>query len=189
MQSFSIILSKDRSSRYFNLVGIFCLIGNGVIFAQILLDIPDVWGKIIGSMGIAVCVLTFILRARLKNKFIPHSLIPVFSFFLLGVLLLYAGIFYPGLCDILLSAAVFFAGKPKKIIFTDGGIQLPFLFAECTGWEKFSNVIMKDQVLTLDFRNNKLIQLVIDPELNPLLIENQFNQFCQSRLRAASQAD
>ena len=44
-------------------------------------------------------------------------------------------------------------------------------------WAEFNNIILKDDLLTLDFKNNKLLQLTILE--NDILIDgNIFNTFC-----------
>ena len=45
------------------------------------------------------------------------------------------------------------------------------------GWNEFSNIILKDGLLTLDFKNNKLIQVAIDEEKTAVDV-NEFNGFC-----------
>ena len=47
-------------------------------------------------------------------------------------------------------------------------------------WNLFSNVILRDNILTLDFKNNKLIQVEIeDPEkINSI----EFNEFTKSKI-------
>jgi hypothetical protein len=47
-------------------------------------------------------------------------------------------------------------------------------------WDVFNNVILKDNILTLDFKNNKLIQAEIEKSQN--INEQQFNSFAQSKL-------
>ena len=48
-------------------------------------------------------------------------------------------------------------------------------------WKELSNVILKDRVLTIDFKSNKLIQQLID-EKNTQVDEKEFNAFCQQQL-------
>jgi len=48
-------------------------------------------------------------------------------------------------------------------------------------WNLFNNVILKDNVLTLDFKNDKLIQAEIENQKN--INEQQFNSFAQSQLK------
>lgn len=42
------------------------------------------------------------------------------------------------------------------------------------GFSEFSNIILKDMLLTLDFKNNKLLQLTVD-EATTAIDENAFN--------------
>ena len=46
-------------------------------------------------------------------------------------------------------------------------------------WQSFNNIILKDNLLTLDFKNNKVLQLEI--EEGPM-DENAFNDFCALHL-------
>ncbi|MBH2004451.1 MAG: hypothetical protein I8H66_07170 [Sphingobacteriia bacterium] len=49
------------------------------------------------------------------------------------------------------------------------------------GWEELNNVILKDGMLTVDFKNNKLIQKEVDSEVSPQ-VETAFNNFVKSHL-------
>lgn len=48
-------------------------------------------------------------------------------------------------------------------------------------WNELSNIILKDGLLTIDFKNNKLIQSEIDAQTTPEL-EKDFNEFCRSMI-------
>lgn len=48
-------------------------------------------------------------------------------------------------------------------------------------WNELENLILKQGVLTIDFKNNKLLQLDIDPSFNQIS-EKEFNEFCESKL-------
>ena len=48
-------------------------------------------------------------------------------------------------------------------------------------WKELSNVILKDRMLTIDFKNDKLIQQLID-EKNTDIGEKEFNDFCRQQL-------
>lgn len=54
-------------------------------------------------------------------------------------------------------------------------------------WDKFSNVVLRDNILTLDFKNNKLIQIEIENEKNIHAIE--FNEFAQQQLMKHSHTE
>ena len=48
-------------------------------------------------------------------------------------------------------------------------------------WKELSNVILKDRLLTIDFKSDKLIQQLID-EKNTQIDEKEFNDFCKQQL-------
>jgi hypothetical protein len=45
-------------------------------------------------------------------------------------------------------------------------------------WEMLANVMLRDNILTIDLKNNKLIQLEIESNIS----ESQFNEFAQQQL-------
>ena len=53
-------------------------------------------------------------------------------------------------------------------------------------WSMFNNVVLKDSVLTLDFKNNKLMQLNTE-DSDIAIDENLFNQFCNRFIDRVSQ--
>jgi len=86
----------------------------------------------------------------------------------------------------LLLSWLYQASVAKKTIrFSQDKIILPFLFRRTIRWDVLNNVILKDDLLTLDFKNNKLIQQLIIPSGNPVS-ESEFNAFCRERLTGTS---
>jgi hypothetical protein len=48
-------------------------------------------------------------------------------------------------------------------------------------WEEIANVILKDNILTIDFKNNKIFQKETETEVTPT-VEAEFNEFCNLNL-------
>jgi len=72
---------------------------------------------------------------------------------------------------------------PPAIQFSMEGVTIKKLFmSPFHEWSEFSNIILKDSLLTLDFHNNKLLQLSIVEETRPV-DEMAFNHFCHTRLQ------
>lgn len=184
MDSFSIIISKDRASGYYTPVEIFCIVSNAVFMLNMLMNNGPGIIRNLCVFGISVCaVLVF---SRLLKKYgikSFHFSSPV-AFILLGIVLFMLGNHYLGVCDIALAITAIYVSKPAKIVFTKEGITRSTLFRSSHQWNELSNVMLKDNVLTLDFRDNKLFQAVIDPALNPGISEKEFNIFCLSMLSA-----
>jgi hypothetical protein len=52
-------------------------------------------------------------------------------------------------------------------------------------WDELNNVIIKDGIITIDFKSDKLIQKEIQSG-STLRDEQDFNEFCQNRLKAVT---
>ena len=63
-------------------------------------------------------------------------------------------------------------------------IRYPSFPARHFRWTDLNNVVLKDGILTIDFKNNKLIQQHIDAN-KPSPDEKDFNEFCMEQLRTA----
>jgi hypothetical protein len=50
-------------------------------------------------------------------------------------------------------------------------------------WNEFSNIILKDELITIDFINNRLLQLMVDEKLSKIN-EAEFNEFCSVLLKS-----
>jgi len=50
-------------------------------------------------------------------------------------------------------------------------------------WNEFSNIILKDELITMDFINNRLLQLMVDEKLSKIN-EAEFNEFCSGLLKS-----
>ncbi len=49
------------------------------------------------------------------------------------------------------------------------------------GWNEVTNVVLRFGMLTIDFKNNKIMQGEVNDEV-PLEVENDFNEFCKAQL-------
>lgn len=71
---------------------------------------------------------------------------------------------------------------PREIAFDEEEVVFNTFPRSHYHWSEFSNVVLKDGLITIDFKNNKLIQKEIDSQVAPQL-EQDFNTFCKSRIR------
>lgn len=69
----------------------------------------------------------------------------------------------------------------EVIVISETNITLPGLSGDrIVEWNELTNLVKKHDLLTLDFKNNKLLQVEIinGDDIN----ENEFNQFCRGQL-------
>jgi hypothetical protein len=74
------------------------------------------------------------------------------------------------------------AKYPLEIGFCSEGVVLNSLFNKKFSWGSLQSVILKDGILTLDFINNKLIQKEVLDDDDPDAREDEFNDYCRSKL-------
>ena len=68
---------------------------------------------------------------------------------------------------------------PLEIGVSDEKIVINTFFRKRYEWNAFSNVVLKDGLLTLDFKNNRMLQReIIRQDVN----ESEFNDFCLEQL-------
>jgi hypothetical protein len=68
---------------------------------------------------------------------------------------------------------------PLEIGVSDERIVINTFFRKRYEWNAFSNVVLKDGLLTLDFKNNKMLQReIMKQDVN----ENEFNEFCREQI-------
>lgn len=76
---------------------------------------------------------------------------------------------------------------PLEIGFSETRIVFNTFFRKKYDWTQLSNVMLKDGLLTMDFRNNRLLQREIeDDEDDDDASEEEFNLFCREQLKKNS---
>ena len=100
--------------------------------------------------------------------------------------LLLTGIFWLGMPYLRLLSIPFFllsfleyqASYPLEIGFSNDLVIINTLFRKKYAWSAFNNVVLKDGLLTLDFRNNRIFQRETAEDDEPDADEDEFNQYC-----------
>jgi hypothetical protein len=113
--------------------------------------------------------------------------------FSLIMALFYANFWFQqvGIIAVLVFAAVYIIvtmvkGKRTTVLFTTDGVHLTRVFKTIIfPWSELENVILKDNILTIDFKTNKIIQVEI-VETARMIDETEFNLFCKERLQTAT---
>lgn len=74
---------------------------------------------------------------------------------------------------------------PAEIGFSNDEISFNTLPRKVLSWSEIKNVVIKDGLITIDQKNNKLTQKEIEGYVTAD-IENEFNEFCQKRIEASN---
>ncbi len=74
------------------------------------------------------------------------------------------------------------AKRPLEVGFTQDRVQINSLPKKTYRWGDFNNIVLKDGLLTLDLRSNKLIQRETQEEEDDDADEEEFNAYCHQQL-------
>jgi len=173
---FDIILKNDKIKSYRTIAQIILLL-NLVVFIFMLFydEYRYEAASAILLIGIYIFMRLYFIKKYNQGNYLDQVLLFVLAGCWLGLqnyvmvaAMVILGIFYH-----LALQKLQFVFTPEKVF------KLNFPGKEFE-WNVFNNVILKDNVLTLDFKNNKLIQAEIEKSQN--INEQQFNSFAKSKL-------
>ena len=179
MQKFELLLKNEELKLYyrFNLFINFGLSLMFIYFAFFTENDLSSRRKIILS-GIAILFLVASLFDKKKDKqniFSGSILFLAYAWYVLKIYWLAVSIVILGLLFIL-------SIKRKLVVLDAEKIIYPSFPKKQIQWDELNNVMLKDGLLTIDFKNNKLIQQLIDESVSSVN-EKEFNDFCKEQLR------
>jgi hypothetical protein len=155
-----IIVLKNESSRYVNVFGFLLTAGSAVLFArEMIFRNQVILPYLAGIIFIAGLLIWNAYVYYRKDREIYYS-----------KALLIAGLvwtkmpYFEWLVIVFAFLALleYQAKKSPEIGFTDDHIMFNRLFKKKITWNQIDNVVLRDGWLTIDFKNNRLLQKEID---------------------------
>jgi hypothetical protein len=159
------------------------LSGNGSSFGMT----PDGWGT--ATIGIVLLIgLGFIQWSRRRTR--PEKVRYRYLLLLAAMgWMFFTPAPWMGALFLVLVFLEYQTKRPLEIGFDKDRIVINNLLKQQFDWAAFNNVLLKDGLLTLDFKNNKLIQReVADDDEDDDADEEEFNAYCRDRLAAVPSA-
>jgi hypothetical protein len=177
VNTFEIEIPNDRLRTY-KIVTFIILTLNFLGFGYVFLrtSYTDSLFAIIGLILSAVPWLYYLLNKKhLKTPIIETSLIAT------ACIWLYFGNIWMGIMLLFFGIMGFFANKKPAIVFSDDGIEYPSFPIKKYAWVDVAQVIWKDDILTIDLKDNKLLQFNIDKAFAEGFDVVGFNAFCKKK--------
>lgn len=89
---------------------------------------------------------------------------------------------------VLLAFLEYQTKRPLEIGFDSDRVVINTLIRRRYDWSAFSNIVLRDGLLTIDFKDNRLLQkeVVDDDKEEDDADEKEFNEYCQARLLDAA---
>ena len=180
---FEIIIKNEKIKSY-RTIALIVLLLNIAIF--ILLLFYDTYryeaASAILLIGIYIFMRLYFIKKYQQGNYLDQVLIFVLAGCWFGL-----QNYYMVAALIIIGILYHLALQKIQILFTPQKVMKLNFPQKNYEWNAFNNVIMKDKMLTLDFKNNHLLQAEVEDPKN--VNEKDFNLFVQKQLNQSSPVD
>jgi len=188
-----VVILKRESERTTDVLSFLLCLLSSILFlysaAAPILGSGDAGGQSYFLGGIAVVLLAGVIfnlanrragRARIRYRYL--LLLATLGWLAMPVLPWLAGLF------VVLAFLEYQTKRPLEIGFDSDRVVINTLIRRQYDWSDFSNIVLRDGLLTMDFKNNRLLQkeVVDEEEDDDDAEEKEFNDYCQARLQEAA---
>ena len=185
-----IVVLKKKSSQTINLISLLMLAMSVLFFTySFTVQFKDAGNAINSKNGLLIVWITgiigWILFCQMQQK---KGLEPNYRFALM--LAAWGWFVHPQamwLAGVFLLAAVL--ERPVKVApeyaFDQNEIVFNSLPTKKYSWNEVSNVVLKFGMLTIDFKNNRIVQGEVNNDVT-LQLENEFNEYCKKNIEAVN---
>ncbi|MEO5684572.1 MAG: hypothetical protein ABIQ88_18165 [Chitinophagaceae bacterium] len=174
-----VVTLKNTSRRYIDTFSLLLLVISALLFLREQYFSPNIKiPYLFGGLAIAAIAGWNFYLHRKKGKPVSYSS----ALFIAAI----AWVTMPYLAWLFLPFALMGlferqAKMPLEVGFTDTEIAINTLIRRRYKWTDFNNIVLKDDLLTLDFKTNRLLQReTIDEEGDAE--EDEFNVYCREQL-------
>jgi hypothetical protein len=178
MKKFELVL-KNEKTKYYSTIS-WIIIGSNII-CLVLLSASgrfEKWGYLVAAVLtlFSIWVSRYFIIAVQQSVFYPPFFILILGWlntsywWVSGVNLIFL------LLDTIARRELVAKFFPDKIIYPSWPVKT-------IKWEELNNLVLKDGLLTIDFKNNKLLQQeIINDENDYGINEKEFNAFCREMI-------
>ncbi|MEP6675922.1 MAG: hypothetical protein ABJA78_12230 [Ferruginibacter sp.] len=179
--SFQFLLKKNRVKSY-RLLAVVIGYLHLIIFSILLVSGNNGFVKTVAVAGIAALVFFLLIKNIYIFKRFPF--LTSLNCMYLSMCVVWILYQYYWVVPILLLVVIMntIAGLPSVVYFFTDKIEFPSVPKKIIQWEELSNVVLKDQLLSIDFKNDRLLQAEIDDANS--IDESAFNDFAKGHLAA-----
>lgn len=181
MQQFKIVLRNDKAKLYVRITLLLIIINLLFFFyAGIIATESATKSPILVNCAVILIVLFIDLFLHRTGQ---HEGSPYQYFAILTIISTWIQLNYWWIAVIifLLGVIAFMAQRSLQVLINTQSVEYPSLPNKSFQWTDLSNVILKDGLLTIESKNNRLVQQYIDDKKTNVN-EQEFNEFCRQQL-------
>ncbi|MEO7984338.1 MAG: hypothetical protein ABI688_09670 [Bacteroidota bacterium] len=179
MPAYHIALKNEKLRSYYRISWLIIII-NSLVFLYLSIFSGYKNIRVIAILYLALLALYFFLRYYFRNTKWQIGIHPFFFFLIMGWIGMeeYWLAAIPFIFDLLAAVAV----RKLSVVVEADKIVYPSFPAKTINWSDLVNIVLKDGLLTLNFKNNHFIQQFVD-EAKTSVNEKEFNDFCNQQLK------
>lgn len=176
MYEYNIFLPNERAKTIW-LVTVLILLINCFVFGFMSISTTD---NFIRAIAITAAIIGCVSVTLVLLKFNHYLSLIAFILLAAGWLVMDKYL----VASLLICFAIIgkFAREKLKVAFGRIDILYPSFPPKKIKWSTVTNVVLKDDVLTIDLKNNKLVQVVIN-RTETVINETAFNEFCKNQIQ------
>ncbi|WP_207513095.1 hypothetical protein [Longitalea luteola] len=171
-----VVTLKNQSNRYIDILGLILSLFSIVCFT--LESFSTSKAYLLGSIAVLGFVVWNLIQSAKKRKVYYSRAL------LIAALVWMKMPYFQWLVFVFIILALleYQAKYSIEIGFSDNQIVINSLFKKRYDWKQFSNIVLKDGLLTLDFTNNRILQREVEDDEEDDADEDEFNEYCRKQL-------
>ena len=175
MKNYELIIKNEKAGQYRLLATLIVLI-NLVLF--IWLAITNTELRIKGLITLALIIGGFVLQ-HFTRKYSAGAA----SVFFIILFYFESGYWQAAIIMAALALMYMVAVRKLVVLVNTSHVQYPSFPKKEIAWNELNNLILKDGLLTIDLKSNKISQAtVVNGAVDHDIDEKEFNEFCQKQL-------
>lgn len=176
MKQFELILKNEKKKSYQRITWLIIIVNIALL---ILLSIKGFFsrGEVVATIVMIGLIVLIPLYVRSKDVKIETSII----FIILMTAWVSTGYWWVAVINFVFEIFQITAMRKLIVKIKPDVVIYPSFPQKQISWNELSNLILKDGLLTIDFKNNKIIQQTI-AEDSVTIDEKEFNEFCREQL-------
>lgn len=176
MQKFELVLKNEKIKQY-HLFALLIISLNVIFLGSLAFTNSEIRFR---SLAIILLIVVFFIVEKYSKKKKYNAKAAA----TLLIILAYLAFQLWWAAAIMTSLAILYIISARKLVVkvNTSYVIYPSAIKKVVEWKQLSNMILKDGLLTIDFKNNTIIQQLIE-NTNETVDEKEFNDFCREQLK------
>lgn len=174
-----VVTLKNQSNRYIDILGLILSVFSIVSFTLELIRSRNVSVAYLIGAVVVLGIIIYNLTQQAKKRKVYYSRALLIAALVWMKMPYFQWLFF---LFIILALLEYQAKYSVEIGFADNEIVINSLFKRRYTWKNFSNIVLRDGLLTLDFTNNRILQREVEDDEDDDADEDEFNDYCKRQL-------